>query len=442
MSCHILQKSLFGLSQFDQGKAAMTEVTLAPNSSKRSAQPQGSSSSTSTGTTLSSGRTVSSLAPRLRQLLQCVQEKKIQVQHIARVYEQARKAQSNGKDIYPIVSAVTAPFSEDAIVEKKFCAGEPMAIRTLRFSSDDEAVCHFGGSGKTPARREVDTLANNIFGRRIVMTPSSVIACDAKVNTISLMEKPHRPKWKGLPSVIFFVPNPLAGSVSSTVERRNGFGDVHSFASSQAFDAEYEQAANWLSHAQRLDMLEKKAKVYMKEEPDRYAHEFCHSLMELAQHMRRLQMSRPGQPLRHNEYCTKLELWDARALEVGKNGAVAVATLVEFNLEMTAMALAMEREGIAGSQLTDFLKRQFSWSYTNEIHDLQTTLRNLECISSKTRENVLHDICSQLRAGISLCVYEHQEAGSQLRALSLTDFPPEDVMEGLRLFLSSRLLHL
>ena len=331
--------------------------------------------------------------------------------------------------------------AQDEDISSRFSKGEPALVRTLRYRNDTEATKDFGVAGKTPAKREADTLANRITGKDIVIIPSSVVISDVKANTMSLMEVPHRPKWKGLPSLIAL---PASGQAEglTQISKRLGFGDIHTHGSSKGFDNEYADASPLLSHAEKLQLLERKARRYMKADPDRQSYEFSHSLEELVESMRTLQSKRPGQVLRHNEYCAKLELWDMRALEAGKSPPMAIATLLEFNLEMSDMARELAHEGSGGPRLTEFLGRQMSWSESGTVKDLASTLQSLHLVSTEERERILNSISSHLRKGISLCTYEHEAEGSKIRALSLKDFTAGDILAGLELFLSTKLLHL
>lgn len=47
-------------------------------------------------------------------------------------------------------------------------------------------------------------------------------------------------------------------------------------------------------------------------DPDRNSYDFHHSLDDLVDAQCMLQSRKPGSILRHNEYCAKLELWDAK----------------------------------------------------------------------------------------------------------------------------------
>ncbi|MGP3509055.1 AvrBs1/Avra family type III secretion system effector [Paracidovorax citrulli] len=388
------------------------------------------------------GRACNRLAPRARIQLEQMLEKKRQVQDVARIYSKASTAAAQGVSVHRAADPVLPRVTRGAeMLQERFANGEAAMIRTLRFSCDQEATEHFGGSGKTPAKREVDTLANRVLERDIVMTPSCVIAPDAQGSMVSIMERRHRPKWKGLPSLVYLPEQASWGSHHPQLHRRTGFGDIHSFSSNKGFDEEYAKAAPQLSQAARLEMLERKSRPFMKQIPDRPSEGFSHSPQELAREMRMLQAGRPGEILHHNEYCAKLELWDARALEAGASPAVAIATMVEFNLEMSAMARELESEGIDGHALNAFLARQMSWSPDGAVRDLDSTLESLQDIDARERQQILEGICEQLREGISLCTYRFQDQGSRIRTLGSQDFSAEDILQGLRLFLSSKVQH-
>lgn len=57
---------------------------------------------------------------------------------------------------------------------EEYGKGKPLMIRSLRFSSPGEVHGKIGAEGKTPAKREVDTICNKSTLHDIVMTPASL----------------------------------------------------------------------------------------------------------------------------------------------------------------------------------------------------------------------------------------------------------------------------
>ncbi|RMS19061.1 type III secretion system effector avirulence protein AvrA [Pseudomonas savastanoi] len=374
--------------------------------------------------------------PQLRRVL----EKKKIVQKVAELYSEMGKAGNSAtlKEAITKSSVKELLVNDKPVVSRDYALGEPLMVRSLRFSHDHEATSSFGSAGKTPAKREVDTLCDNSTAFDIVMTPFSVINAKAKGDTISEMKVPHRPKWKGLPSVLYKVTASV--DLPEYAVARPGFGDVHSFNSNKAFNSEFSSVRNSLSHAEKMGFIENSLKPYIKHDPDRESFDFKHSIDELADAQCMLQSRKPNSTLRHNEYCAKLELWDAKAIEVGMSRPVAVATLIEFNLEMLSAARYIEDEGYDGKLITNFLERQLSWFGQNSALNKEATLKKLWGLPFDERKAVAEKVCEALRQGVSLCVYEKNVEGSRIRELSLLNFNAYDIMRGIELFLSSKLL--
>ncbi|WAH64806.1 hypothetical protein OEG85_02050 [Xanthomonas hortorum] len=117
-----------------------------------------------------------------------------------------------------------------------------------------------------------------------------------------------------------------------------------------------------------------------------------------------------------------------------------MATLIEFNIEMLSAARYIEDEGYDGKLISDFLERQLSWLGQNAALGKEDTLKKLSGLSFHERKTVAEKVCEALRQGVSLCIYEKNKEGSQIRELSLLDFNAYDIMRGIELFLSSKLL--
>lgn len=385
----------------------------------------------------SAGRLPTGAAFRLMQ----AQMHKVQVQQVAKLYEDTKKAALRGCDIHSpaIQSELFAGAQRDGI-SKRFSAGEPALVRSLKFSDEEECSKPFGNSGKTPAKREADNMADKVSGRDIVIQATSVVAAPVKANIMSFV-KSYRPECHGLPSLVALPGEGGRATGLAQAWNRPGFGDIHTLRSNNGFDDEYACVSPRLSHAEKVQLLEQKVRRYMKTDAGRRSSEFSHSLAELVQNMMHLQATRPESTLRHNEFCTRMELWDVQAMEIGKSPPLGIASFLDFVLEMSAMARELEHEGPDGPRLTEFLTRQMSWSETGAAKDQASTLESVKLIPADQRERLLAEILSRLREGISLCAYELTAAGAAIRPLSLRDFTAGQILAGLELFLSAKLVH-
>jgi hypothetical protein len=370
-----------------------------------------------------------------------VNEKKREVQKVAASYEELR----NGAAIDSVLpGSEHFLFERNREIERRFSAGEPAFVRTLRYTSDEEAVAksRYGG-GKTLAKRELDTLMNNVPGLDIVATPSTLIGAQFKASIRSHIEKK---KSKGLPSAVFM---PLAVNASAgqhtlqlTGSRRPGFGDVQNFRSSRAFSfGNYVDVAPSLSHAERFDVLEKNSKQFIRPDSTRPRKGFSHSAQELVDDLMASQAADPSRVLRPNEYFAKLELWDAKAVEVGDKKDVAIATLIEFNVEMASLERSLSREGANDPTLTDHLRRQLAWptDQSKEPLDLSGVESKLSKLGEPEIETYLDGVLGQLRDRVTLCTYQHGETGSALRTLAFRDFSREEILSGIKRYLDARL---
>ncbi|PPU17840.1 avirulence protein [Xanthomonas arboricola pv. guizotiae] len=331
-------------------------------------------------------------------------------------------------------------------VAEEYGKGKPLMIRSLRLSSPQEVPSKLGAEGKTPAKREVDTICNKsgLYDKSalydIVMTPASLIKKELRMNLISEVPRPkNKQKYRGLPAVVYG-----QGSVldeSDYLASRNGFGDVHSFKSNNAFNSDYEKKYSSLSHAEKLGVIENNLIPFIRHDPNRIHPGFAHSIEELAERQMILQSKNPASTLRHNEYCTKLELWDAKAIAVGESRPLAVATLIEFNLEMLSIAQEIEDDGHKSKMVADFIERQLSWLGPEAALDKESTLERVSAVTMQERGFIANEICRSLRRGVSLCTYNRDETGSHIREMSLLDFSAEEIMEGIKIFNSSKILH-
>ncbi|MFC0155167.1 AvrBs1/Avra family type III secretion system effector [Xanthomonas dyei] len=374
--------------------------------------------------------------------LERVQQKKLLVQNLAQL--QRGMAEINNrvelKELIDGSSVKELLIKRNSQITEEYGKGKPLMIRSLRFSNPQEVASKFGAEGKTPAKREVDTICNKSTLHDIVMTPASLVKKEVRMNLISEVPRAKdKQKYRGLPSVVYGQSN--RRSESDYLASRNGFGDVHSFKSNNAFNSRYEKICGSLSHAEKLGLIERNLTPFIRHDPDRISNDFVHYIEELAEHQVLLQSRKPASTLRHNEYCTKLELWDAKAIAVGESRPLAVATLIEFNLEMLSIAQEIDDDGHRNKMVADFIERQLSWLGPQVALDRKSTLERVSAFSAQEREFVANEISQSLRLGVSLCTYDRDEAGSYIREMSLLDFRIEEIMEGINIFLSSKLLH-
>ncbi|WP_185182426.1 AvrBs1/Avra family type III secretion system effector [Mycoavidus sp. B2-EB] len=368
-----------------------------------------------------------------------VHKKKREVQKVAASYEKLR----NGATIdSALPGSEHFLFERNSTIEDSFVGGKPAFVRTLRYASDKKTV-----GGKTPAKRELDTLMNNVPGLDIVATPSTFIGAQFKANIISRAEQLDRPKWKGLPSAVFMPATPDASvgqhTLQATGMRRPGFGDIYSFESSRAFDDNYLKVAPGLSHAEKFRILEKNSEQFIKPDPKRSREGFSHSAQELSNDLTDRQGADPSQAMRHNEFFAKLEFWDMKAVEIGDAKDVAIATLIEFNVEMALLERSLSSEGTHGPTLTDHLQRQISWPAdpSKDLLDLSGVERQLSSLDEHESKAYLDGVLGQLRDRVTLCTYQHNGAGSALRTLAFSDFSKEEILAGIKQYLDARLLH-
>lgn len=436
----------------EAGASSTSSGTGAAAWSKKQAVPEITSTPQSSGlpdilrrpdSSAAQGQVPGGLGQGQVDVLNRVLEKKEDIQKIAAGYERLR-------DGAAIDSALPGSglflFQKNRDIEARFAAGEPALVRTLRYSSDAEAVAQSSDGGKTPAKREVDTLTNSVAGVDIVATPATLIGSGFTASIISRLEHPHRPKWKGLPSAVFL---PAAAdtareqqTLQATGARRPGFGDIHSFHSSKAFGLNgYEDLAPALSHAERLAVLERNSRQFIKPDPMRPRHDFSHSTSELAEDLAARQRADPSEVLRHNEYFAKLELWDAKAVEIGDAKDVAIATLIEFNVEIASLERSLAREGANGPTLTEHLRRQLAWPAdpSEAPLDLSDVESRLSQLGERESGAYLDGVLDQLRNRVTLCTYQYNETGSALRTLASADFSREDILAGIKRYLDARL---
>ncbi|WP_230812383.1 MULTISPECIES: AvrBs1/Avra family type III secretion system effector [Xanthomonas translucens group] len=375
--------------------------------------------------------------------LERVHQKKVLVQNLAQL--QRGLAKINGRvELEELIDGFSVKellIKRNSKIAEEYGEGNPLMIRSLRFSNPQEVTSNkLGAEGKTPAKREVDTICNKSTLHDIVMTPASLVKKEVRMNLISEVPRAKdKQKYRGLPSVVYGQSS--RRSESDYLTSRNGFGDVHSFKSNNAFNSDYEKICGSLSHAEKFRLIERNLTSFIRHDPDRISTDFVHSIEELAEHQALLQSKKPASALRHNEYCTKLELWDAKAIAVGESRALAVATLIEFNLEMLSIAQEIDDDGHKSKMVADFIERQLSWLGPQTALDSKSTLERVSAVTIQEREFIANEISRSLRQGVSLCTYNKDDAGSHIREMSLLDFSVEEIMGGVSIFLSSKLLH-
>ncbi|MFD2735795.1 AvrBs1/Avra family type III secretion system effector [Xanthomonas dyei] len=379
-------------------------------------------------------------------LLNRVHEKKGEVQKVAASYEKLCKGAT-------IDSSLPASehflFTKNSDIENRFSAGQPAFVRSLRYTSDEEALTKSSDGGKTLAKREIDTLMNNVPGIDIVATPSTLIGSRFKSSIISRMEKPYRPKWKGLPSVVYLPPAVDESSGQSPLLakglRRPGFGDIYTYQTSKAFHLNgYLDRAPSLSHAERFTVIEENSKRFIKPDPLRPREGFSHSAQDLANDLSTRQAAEPSRILTHNEFFAKLEIWDAKAVEIGDAKDVAIATLLEFNIEMALLERSLSSDGANGETLTDHLRRQLAWPAdpSETPLGLESVESRLSTLGDSEKQAYLDGVLDQLRERVTLCTYQYNETGSALLTLAFSDFSREDILAGIKRYLGARLPNL
>ncbi|WP_234001966.1 hypothetical protein [Xanthomonas campestris] len=86
-------------------------------------------------------------------------------------------------------------------------------------------------------------------------------------------------------------------------------------------------------------------------------------------------------------------------------------------------------------------ERQLSWLGPQTALDSKSTLEGFSAVTIQKVEFIANEISRSLRQGVSLCTYDKDEAGSHIREMSLLDFRVEEIIEGISIFISSKLLH-
>ncbi|CAE6778128.1 hypothetical protein CFBP6600_23110 [Xanthomonas arboricola pv. corylina] len=373
--------------------------------------------------------------------LERVHQKKFLLQNLAQLQVKLANAKCKAEleKLIDDSSVKEALLKVNSGISEEYDQGKSLMIRSLRFSNPQEMTIGFGAEGKTPAKREIDIVCNRSTQYDIVMTPSSLISKDVRLNLISeLPRSKDKQKYKGLPSVIYGESS--SSNIFDSLASRSGFGDVHSFKSNNGFNSEYSNVSESLSHAEKLGLIERNLTPYIRDDPDRSSCHFVHSVDELATAQSILQSKRPLSNLRHNEFCTKIELWDAKAVAIGESRPLAVSTLIEFNLEMLSIAREISTEGHENKLVSEFLERQLSWLGPQAALDKKSTLKRVSALPIKQRESIANDIILLLRRGVSLCTYAKNITGSHIREISLLDFSAEEIVEGINIFLSSKFL--
>ena len=377
-----------------------------------------------------------------------VQEKKVEVQKVAASYE---KLCSGTAIESPLPASEHYLFQKNSDIEKRFASAEPAFLRTFRYTSDAEALSK-SSHGKTFAKREIDALMNNVPGIEIIGTPSTLIGAQFKSVTLSLMEVPSRPKWKGLPSAVYF---PAAVDESERQDslraaglRRPGFGDLSTYQTGKVLYSL--DLTHNLSHAEKLSVLEENSRQYMKIDPRRPRKGFSHSAGDLAADLVAREAAGPYLPhIRNpnlNEYFAKLEMWDLKAIEIGTAKGAAIAALIEFNVEMALLERSLSREGSNAAVLTDHLRRQLAWPAdpSQAPVDLAGVEARLSGFSDSEKNAYLDGVLEQLRERVTLCKYKHNEngSGSTFHTLAFGDFGRDDILAGIKLYLDARLPNL
>jgi hypothetical protein len=206
----------------------------------------------------------------------------------------------------------------------------------------------------------------------------------------------------------------------------------------------YLNLAPSLSHAERFTVLEENSKQFIKPDPLRPREGFSHSAQDLANDLYARQAAAPSRILLHNEFFSKLEIWDAKAVEIGDAKDVAIATLLEFNIEMTLLERSLSRDGANGATLTDHLRRQLAWPAdpSETPLDLDSVENRLSTLGDNEKEAYLDGVLDQLRERVTLCTYQHNETGSALHTLAFSDFSREDILAGIKRYLDARLPNL
>jgi hypothetical protein len=285
----------------------------------------------------------------------------------------------------------------------------------------------------TPVLEEAKTLNDAKCWPHIFVTPATGLVEGAKVRLLTHNE--DRPRWQGMPSVLYGVE-----------KNRPGFGDIQSFASTKGFQKEtgFDTKRQHLSHPQlieefkNLPVMTENLKV---REDGTKPEGFLNSLEELSTEIKAYQteLGEDAQ-LPHNEFATRIWLWDSVAVEVGSNTQIGLASAIELMIERKKLTAELMQGGVDHPLITQFLLQKIAMSEIgSELPTLETVLKKFESMTNQDKQKELEIILKKLEQPVSICRYDVDEA--TIVGLHQTEITTTDLIEAMEHVLSTKLGH-
>lgn len=248
--------------------------------------------------------------------------------------------------------------SEDNILNKFSNSDTHNAIlaRTLTRGSTE----HQNNVNYTPGKVERNTLNNRLDKIDILVTPSTMLTFNCNISTIS--SHPGRPKWYNMPSILYTSPITPDYEFRGTIDNyKISHGNVLSFASNQGFTPEFTEKvrSNNYSHAELVNEFTQQDIIQKNIKASYPYNNITHSLNDLQEqafsfykHQLTLESADksclyPDGSVPHNEVISRLYLWDAIAVETGKDLQLGLETA--FELQIARKALSIELQGNASN---------------------------------------------------------------------------------------------
>ncbi|MEB0134664.1 hypothetical protein QN362_04900 [Actimicrobium sp. CCC2.4] len=338
---------------------------------------------------------------------------------------------------------------------KKFCFNTaPLALafsesrqafllRTLtRKSARHPDDPQFPDSG-TPGKTERNTLNNQLPERNIQLTPATAIYPDVGIATIS--SHPDRPRWHGMPSVMYATPlEQDVGTIGKVDNYRKMFGNTLSFASNDGFTKEFVRKvkSRRFSHAELIDAFKAQPPIKKNLKTPLPFNQLHESLSALRQQIRGYRAHRqsalyPDGSVPHNEVIARLWLWDATAVEVGKEVGEGLCAAIELQVARSALAIGLQKQGSDHRLVKDFLMQQLSVGDNNAALKKSAAKEKFNRLTGADKQLVCDTLIAKLLAPVTLCHYTPGTAG--MSPVSLDTLPVSAVVAAMDKVLGARL---
>lgn len=306
-------------------------------------------------------------------------------------------------------------------------------------SSTEKQVADSVTSGKT----ERNTLNNQLPERDILLTPATIIYPGIKIATIS--DHPDRPRWHGMPSIIYATPaNQHTSKIGKIDNYRKMFGNALSFASNNGFTDNFVKTvkSGLLSHAELLDTFKKQSSIIENlktPEPFNELHESLPELLQQIQGCRThpdIELNADGS-IKHNEVITRLWLWDATAVEVGKDIGEGLCAAIELQVARSSLEKGLQTHGSRHPLFHDFLMQQLSVGDGNVALKKAATEKKFNRLTNVDQQQILDGLVAKLQEPVTLCHYT--AATGAMTPVALTTLQKKDVVAAMDTVLAARL---